>query len=522
MVTLGAYIGDGGCAAALAVDGRLVCAVSDTSGHHARGQGALPSASVEQVLRLSGLNACDISSVVLAEDGPLAEHHELSAAFSGKPIVRVARLHAEAAQLRGEPGDGIVLAVDGSSDGHAAIFSKSGNILRCLQTIPGMRDMLRLAGSVAAALGDDTGDPWSTLESCYGNAEESIEAAVNAALWTDRASIHVDAPAVERLLADARQRCPAPLAARDSVHVGVQRTRAALATSTLNRIGDVLSEIARDTQTAIGGDFVGFSGSAFESAALTARVASGIEAAVFAPVPERIGAALGAALLPHDSPTTLRHLSLGPVYSDQEIKADLENCRLDYVYEPDWAKLLTRSSDLLRSGATLAWFQGNLEFGQRSFGSRSILCDPSSQYARENVNVFLLHRDASAPLPVSMATAAAPNTCRGPHSVRFGYVSASCLADRRSQLTSAIDRYGRCLMHVTDEAATPELHRLLAVHHARTGVPGLINVPLVSAGLLAATPREAVQTTFGSAVDALVIGRFLVSKDYWLLRSRQS
>ncbi len=522
MVTLGAYIGDRGCAAALAVDGRVVSAVSNTSGHYARGRKALPSAWVEQILNLSDLDACDISSIVLAEDGPPAEHHELAAALGGKPIIRVARVHADAAQLRGEAGDGIVLTVDGGFEGHSAIFAKSGGTLRCLQSIPGMRDMFHMAESVAAALGDDTGEPWSILESCYGNTEESIETAVNAALWAEDASIHVDEPAVERLLADARQRCPAPLEARDSVHVGVQRTRAALATSTLNRIGDVLSDIARNTQTATGGEFLGFGGSAFESAALTARVASRIEAAVFAPVPERIGAALGAALLPHESPAKLRHLSLGPTYSDQEIKADLENCRLDYVYEPDWTKLLTRSSDLLHSGATLAWFQGNLEFGERSCGSRSILCDPSSQYARENVNVFLLHRDVSAPLPVSIATAAAPNPSRGLHAVRFVYVSGSCLADRRSQMTSAIDRYGRCLMHVTDEAATPELHRLLDLHNARTGVPGLINVPLTQAGCLARTPRDAVREAFGSATDALVIGRFLVSKDYWLLRSRSS
>jgi len=35
----------------------------------------------------------------------------------------------------------------------------------------------------------------------------------------------------------------------------------------------------------------------------------------------------------------------------------------------------------------------------------------------------------------------------------------------------------------------------------------------------ACTPRDAIRTTFSSAVDALVIGRFLVMKDYWLLRS---
>jgi predicted NodU family carbamoyl transferase len=77
-------------------------------------------------------------------------------------------------------------------------------------------------------------------------------------------------------------------------------------------------------------------------------------------------------------------------------------------------------------------------------------------------------------------------------------------------------------MHVTDEAATPELHKLLDLHYARTGVPGLIAVPLTQAGCLARTPRDAVREAFGSAIDALVIGRFLVSKDYWLLRSRTS
>lgn len=522
MVTLGAYIGDRGCAAALAVDGRVVSAVSDTTGHHADGRGTLPSGCVDQILHLSGLDACEIGSVVLAEDGPPAEHHALASALGGRPIVRVARLHAEAAQLRGEAGDGIVIAVDGGFDGHSAVFAKNGSTLRCVQAIPGIREMLHMAGAVAAALGDDTGEPWSTLEQCYGNTEESIETAVSAALWADGASIQVDEPAVERLLAHARQRCPAPLEARDSVHVGVQRTRAALATSTLNRIGDVLSDIARNTQAATAGDFIGFTGSAFESAALTARVASGLDEAVFAPVPERIGAALGAALLPHESPATVRHLSLGPAFSDQEIKAELENCRLDYVYEPDGTKLLRRSSDLLRSGATLAWFQGNLEFGERSFGSRSILCDPSSQYARENVNVFLLHRDASAPLPVSIAAAASPGASAHPHPVRFGYAGTSFLADRRSQMTSAVDRYGRCLAHVTDEAATPELHRLLDLHYARTGVPGLINVPLAPGGRLAVTPRDAVREAFGSAIDVLVVGRFLVSKDYWLLRSRSS
>ena len=51
-------------------------------------------------------------------------------------------------------------------------------------------------------------------------------------------------------------------------------------------------------------------------------------------------------------------------------------------------------------------------------------------------------------------------------------------------------------------------------------MPGLLNVPLECGdGTLASSPREAIQKFYSSAVDALVIGRFLLMKDYWLLRS---
>jgi carbamoyltransferase len=61
---------------------------------------------------------------------------------------------------------------------------------------------------------------------------------------------------------------------------------------------------------------------------------------------------------------------------------------------------------------------------------------------------------------------------------------------------------------------------LLELHRERSGVPGLINTPLCGMNEpTACTPRDAVRTVFSSAIDALVIGRFLLMKDYWLLRS---
>ena len=54
----------------------------------------------------------------------------------------------------------------------------------------------------------------------------------------------------------------------------------------------------------------------------------------------------------------------------------------------------------------------------------------------------------------------------------------------------------------------------------RPACPRLIETNLAGPGEpVACTPRDAVRTVYSSAIDALVIGRFLLMKDYWLLRS---
>jgi hypothetical protein len=51
-------------------------------------------------------------------------------------------------------------------------------------------------------------------------------------------------------------------------------------------------------------------------------------------------------------------------------------------------------------------------------------------------------------------------------------------------------------------------------------VAGLAHITLPGEGdPVAATPRAAIRAVFSSAIDALVIRRFLLMKDYWLLRS---
>jgi len=533
MVTVGLYVGEREAAAAVGADGTVVSAVTRPFAPMSGADSAV-LACVEQAFLLSGVSARHVDNVVVAhesrEANPLQAlgfdqmasrtHRDLRAALQEKPVRQVGCLTAQAAQFRGERGNGLIIAVNDGGLADAQAFSKRGTELTCLRSLSGIRDLFRAAGYIADALGGEDHNHLAVLDRYYGSPDPSIDNALSACVQANGASVRVDIDAVERLLAETQRRCPARLDDREAVHVNVHRTRAVVATSTLDLIADVLARAT--VQLSSGADFIGFAGSAFDSPSLVAQIESRVQRAMFSPAVERSSAALGAALLPHETVSPLRELSLGPSFTDQEIKTCLENCHLDYVYEPDWNKLYARVSALLTSGALVGWFQGKLEFGSRSLGTRTILCDPSNQYARENVNVFLLRREAGAPIPVSISLGEQP-IAPEMSAARFRYVNADMLPVPREKLTAAVDRQGRCLAHIADERATPELFRLLAVHRARTGVPGLINVPLGTPhGGLAATPRAAIREAFGSAVDVLVLGRFLASKDYWLLRSHRA
>ena len=56
----------------------------------------------------------------------------------------------------------------------------------------------------------------------------------------------------------------------------------------------------------------------------------------------------------------------------------------------------TRLRELLYQGNIVAWFQGRAEFGPRSLGARSILASPLLVHMKENLNLFVKHRETSS------------------------------------------------------------------------------------------------------------------------------
>jgi len=529
-------------AAAIAVDGRIVAATAEESlvrvpriGY--RQTGGFPWAAVRACLDRSGLEPGEISTVAIvgppgregsrgAQPLPLRPRDKaergLAAGLADSTATRVPVLHAHAAQLAAtsEAQPSVLLIVEPVVAGASGAFLLRGGELTLIGEITGLDQLTCAARRVARALGSDARDPFAALETIgRWSGSDFSEAIARTIGWKAPFGISVDRLALERIV-EAAAAEDDQLSWTESPNVFVQERRRALAEGFCRGVVQLVADLGRRLCEGYHADRVGVSGSLFAAARLNALAQSALATAMdIAPVPEPVGLALGAALAGSNCPRrSIVGLSLGPEYSEEDIKKALENCRLDYVYEPDWQRLLHRISSLLQRGKTVGWFQGASDFGPRPLGGRCVVCDPSTRYARENLTVYLRH-GSTEPLAVTMSQSAADECLSSPVPSPFMLMRAGVKQEFRDALRAAVDD-GAVTVHTLSHSTAPPLSDLLAVHRARTGVPGLINLPLAGPHEpIACSPRDAVRTTYSSAIDALVAGRFLLMKDHWLLRS---
>ena len=72
---------------------------------------------------------------------------------------------------------------------------------------------------------------------------------------------------------------------------------------------------------------------------------------------------------------------LGPEYSNNEIKKQLEECGAIFEELND-KELIDHTAKSLSSGEAVGWFQGRMEFGPRALGGRSILGDQDQKQCK--------------------------------------------------------------------------------------------------------------------------------------------
>ena len=124
------------------------------------------------------------------------------------------------------------------------------------------------------------------------------------------------------------------------------------------------------------------------------------------------GGALGAALFVNyqllkrertvNKNDSMKGSYLGPRFENEEISEFLKKHNAPSHFFPDEDELLDKVCDAIEEEKIVGWFQGRMEFGPRSLGTRSILGDARSEKTQTQMNLSIKYRESFRPFAPSV------------------------------------------------------------------------------------------------------------------------
>jgi carbamoyltransferase len=205
-------------------------------------------------------------------------------------------------------------------------------------------------------------------------------------------------------------------------------------------------------------------------------------------------------------------VSLGPRYSTA---ACIEACRY-HREKPRWEQLDSpheRAATLLSEGKVIAWFRGNMEFGQRSLGNRCILANPAHLDARDAVNSQVKFREDWRPYSPSVMDKVADDFFAEPTRDEFMCISVAMSESAKQRFPGLMTADGTTRAQVVKPERQADFYKLFEKFFEQTGEGVLINATLCRAGeALVCSPEDALNVFMGTDLDYLFLENLLVTK----------
>lgn len=204
------------------------------------------------------------------------------------------------------------------------------------------------------------------------------------------------------------------------------------------------------------------------------------------------------------------HAMWGPFFSDSEIRRVLDAAKLHYRKVADPA---AEAAELIADGKIVGWFQGPAEAGPRALGNRSILADPRPAHMKDTINREVKHREPFRPFAPSVLAEEGHEWFEDFHASPFMLLVLPVKPAKRELVPAIthVDGTGR-LQTVSEESNTP-FYRLIRAFRDKTGIPMVLNTSFNDrAEPIVCSPADALKTYFGTGIDALVIGSFVLEK----------
>lgn len=208
----------------------------------------------------------------------------------------------------------------------------------------------------------------------------------------------------------------------------------------------------------------------------------------------------------------MKSASMGRSYSESEILAALneEKDQLTYSKPLDIA---AHTAGLIANGKIIGWFYGGAEYGPRSLGHRSILCDARQSDMRDILNLKVKNREPWRPFAASVLEEKVADFFEFSGKSPFMVLATKVKDDKLGKIPSVTHVDGTCRIQTVTPTANGRYYDLIKNFYDLTQVPLILNTSFNLGGEpIIETPQDAIRTFLSTKMDCLILGDYSVTK----------
>ena len=222
---------------------------------------------------------------------------------------------------------------------------------------------------------------------------------------------------------------------------------------------------------------------------------------------------------------------LGPSYSNDEIKIDLDNIQAKYEYLND-SDLNDKAAEILNNKELIGWFQGAMEYGPRALGNRSIIAHPGFMDMQQKINMQIKFRESFRPFAPAVLSEQTLNYFENNNQNSYMLIVSalkSNLIENQENLKNEkgfkkldIKRsFLQAITHVDYSARVQSVRKeenlkfynLINSFYKKTGIPMVINTSFnINNEPIVCTVKDAYKCFMVTDLDYLICGNYLLEK----------
>jgi len=230
--------------------------------------------------------------------------------------------------------------------------------------------------------------------------------------------------------------------------------------------------------------------------------------------PSDAGSAIGACLAEYKGDRKDNSVPYkGPSFTDVTVRTHLDKYegKIFFFRYPTEERLIEKVANLIHSGNIVGWFQGNMEFGARALGNRSILASPLKDGIKDKINRVIKKREGFRPFAPSCIEADADMffDIKEP----IPYMNQIVKVKPQHRLPSITHVDGTARVQTVNEYQNRRYWLLLQALKRISGYPICLNTSFnFKDQTITLTPSQAVDRFLNSKMDYLVIENYIILK----------